>query len=85
MYARALQGYEDALGLKVMSSHIPALNTMFNLGNLFSELNEKGMAKTMYNRALTGFATIQGPSSRTCRELKRLLDALDLAPAELES
>ena len=84
MYTRALQGYEEALGLKLVSSYIPALNTMFNLGSLYSETSEKDMAKTVYTRALSGFATVQGPLSDTCRELERRLEVLDLVPAELK-
>ena len=82
MLTLALQGYEEALGLKLVSSYTSALNTMRNLGNVYSQSNKKDMAKTMYKRALSGFAAVQGPSSATCRETERLLEALDLAPAE---
>ncbi|KIM96646.1 hypothetical protein OIDMADRAFT_182888 [Oidiodendron maius Zn] len=36
IYDRTLQGYKDALGYKFVSSYIPALNTMFAFGDLFS-------------------------------------------------
>ena len=84
MYTRALQGYEEALGPKLVSSYIPALNTMANLGNVYSMTSEKDMAKTVYTRALSGFATVQGPLSDKCRDLARRLEVLDLAPAELK-
>jgi len=35
MYMRALQGYEEALGMENVDRYIPALNTMWGLGNLF--------------------------------------------------
>ncbi|OXV05561.1 hypothetical protein Egran_06671, partial [Elaphomyces granulatus] len=36
MYQRALQGYEEALGLENVARYQPALNTIWNLGNLFA-------------------------------------------------
>lgn len=69
-------------GLELVSSYIPALNTMSNLALLFSESNEKGRAKTMYKRALSEFATVWEPSAR-CRELQRQLEALELTPSEM--
>jgi tetratricopeptide (TPR) repeat protein len=79
MYTRALQGYEDALGLEFASSYLPALNTMFAFGDLFSETDRKDMAKAMYNRALSGYTTIQGPSSKLCRQVEDRLQALQVA------
>jgi hypothetical protein len=35
MYLRALEGYENALGLEFASSYLPELNTMFAFGELF--------------------------------------------------
>ena len=40
------------------------------------------MAKAMYNRALSGYTTIQGPSSKQCRQLEDRLQALQVASAE---
>ena len=58
IYERALQGYEDALHLELTSSYLPALNTMFAFSNLFSQINQKDIAKEMYNRALSRYATV---------------------------
>ncbi|TVY17528.1 Vegetative incompatibility protein HET-E-1, partial [Lachnellula arida] len=49
MYVRALQGYEDALSLELVSSYLPALNTVFAFGDLFSQIDRKDMARAMYN------------------------------------
>jgi tetratricopeptide (TPR) repeat protein len=35
MYHRALQGYETAIGADSITTYIPALNTIQNLGSLF--------------------------------------------------
>jgi hypothetical protein len=35
-YQRALQGYEEALGLENVVRYRPVLNTMWNLGGLFA-------------------------------------------------
>jgi hypothetical protein len=56
---RALQGYEDALGVNLGSSYLPALNTMLAFGALFSQTDRKDMAKAMYKRALSGYRTVQ--------------------------
>jgi hypothetical protein len=77
MYTQALQGHE-ALGLEFMSSNIPALTTMFNLGNLLFQTNRKDSAKVMYIKALSGFRTVQGPSSEMCQKIEDRLQALDL-------
>ena len=79
MYIRALQGYEDALGLELASSYLPALNTIFAFGDLFSQTDRKDMAKAMYNRALSGYTTIQGPSSKLCRQVEDRLQALQVS------
>ncbi|KAH8598438.1 hypothetical protein B0O99DRAFT_591724 [Bisporella sp. PMI_857] len=63
MYDRALQGYEDALGLELASSYLPALNTLFAFGDLFLQTDRKDMAKAMYNRALPRYTNVQGRSS----------------------
>ncbi|KAH8800844.1 hypothetical protein F5884DRAFT_824895 [Xylogone sp. PMI_703] len=62
MYDRALRGYEDAFAPKVSLTYIPALNTMLAFGELFSLTDRKDMAKAMYNRALSGYRMVQGPS-----------------------
>ncbi|KAH8588533.1 hypothetical protein B0O99DRAFT_727840 [Bisporella sp. PMI_857] len=84
MYTRALQGYENALGPEILHSHLPALDTMFVFGDLFSRTGRKDMAKEMYSRALSGYTIIQGPSSKWCRELEDRLQALQAAPIESE-
>ena len=82
MYVRALQGYEEALGSNLVSTYIPALNTMFAFGDLFSQTGRKDMAKAMYTRALSGYTTVKGPSSKWCRQLEDRLQALQLASVE---
>ncbi|RDW71000.1 putative nb-arc and tpr protein [Coleophoma cylindrospora] len=82
MYIRALQGYDNALSPELALSYLPAVNTMFAFGDLFSQTDRKDMAMVMYDRALSGYTTIQGPSSKWCRVLEDRLQALQVASAE---
>ena len=68
-----------------MSSYIPALNTIFNLGNLYLVTGQTDKAKVMYTQALTGYTTIQGASSDICKDLGDQLQRLQLGSAELET
>ena len=85
MYTRALRGYEDALSVDLMSSYLPALNAMFSFGDLLSQTDRKDMAMAMYNRALSGYRTVQGPSSKWCGVIEGRLQALRLVPTESET
>jgi tetratricopeptide (TPR) repeat protein len=80
MYIRALQGYEEALGPQLVTSYLPALNTMFASGDLFSIIGRRDLAKVMYSRALAGYRTVQEPSSKWCRRLEARLQALQDEP-----
>jgi tetratricopeptide (TPR) repeat protein len=57
MYNRALEGKEEALGLK----HISTLNTVNNLGNLYADQGKLAEAEAMYNQALQGLEEALGP------------------------
>jgi tetratricopeptide (TPR) repeat protein len=57
MYTRALQGYEEALGPK----HISTLHTVNNLGLLYANQNKLAQAEAMYDRALQGYEHALGP------------------------
>ncbi|OCK81058.1 hypothetical protein K432DRAFT_296369, partial [Lepidopterella palustris CBS 459.81] len=48
MYMRALQGYEEAVGMENVDRYIPALNTVWGLGNLFQAQKELVQAKQMF-------------------------------------
>jgi tetratricopeptide (TPR) repeat protein len=86
MFAWALQGYEEALGPMLLPSYIPALNTMFNMGLLHSTRHDTVMARMMYTKALSGFASVQGSTSEVCRDIQRRLAALDVlsSPQDLD-
>ncbi|KAJ5773565.1 hypothetical protein N7457_008461 [Penicillium paradoxum] len=57
MYQRALAGYEKALGL----DHTSTLNTVNNLGLLYSDQGKLKEAEEMYQRALAGDEKALGP------------------------
>ena len=57
IYMRALQGYEEALGLK----HISTLQTVNNLGNLYANQGKLAEADKTYERVLRGFNEALGP------------------------
>ncbi|KAF2728674.1 hypothetical protein EJ04DRAFT_91221 [Polyplosphaeria fusca] len=65
-----------------MSSYLPALHTMFAFGDLYAHTGRIDAAKEMYYRALAGYASVQGPASKWCRELENRLQALKVASAE---
>ena len=54
MYMRALKGYEKAWG----AEHTSTLNTVNNLGVLYSNQGKMAEAEAMYVRALEGFKKI---------------------------
>jgi tetratricopeptide (TPR) repeat protein len=85
MFDRALQGYDNALGVEPASSYLPALNAMFSFGDLFFQTDRKDMAMTMYNRALSGYKMVQGPSSKWCSVIEGRLQALQITPAETKT
>ncbi|OHW93509.1 NB-ARC and TPR domain protein [Colletotrichum incanum] len=58
MYKRALQGYEKALGPDAIRTYIPALNTLEDLGSLFTKLSENSKAISFYQRAQNGFLSL---------------------------
>ncbi|TGO17914.1 hypothetical protein BPAE_0404g00050 [Botrytis paeoniae] len=82
MYCQALEGYEKALGLELVSSYLPALYTIFAFGDLFSQTDRKDMTKAMYIRALSEYTTVQGPSSKWSRQTKDRLQALRVVSTE---
>ncbi|KAH8585864.1 hypothetical protein B0O99DRAFT_657101 [Bisporella sp. PMI_857] len=85
MYAKALEKYKKApFDPENISSHILALNTMFNLGELFKRTFQKDRAKALYNRALSGFITIQRLSSEMCSKIRRRLRELQFVPDKSE-
>jgi hypothetical protein len=84
MYDRALQGYEDALGLQLVPSYLPALHNICVFGDLLLQTGRKDTAKVMYDRALSGYTIVQGPSSKRCEQLKDRLQALQITSAKLE-
>jgi tetratricopeptide (TPR) repeat protein len=78
-YRRALQGYENTLGVDNIAGHQPALNTMRDLGHLLAAQGHPDEAKEMYSKALTGFRTLLGPSSDKCQLLEYSIASLDPA------
>ena len=78
---RALESYEEALGFELVKTYIPALNTMRNLGDLYSEIRPDKF-EIMYTKALSGYTIVRGSSSDICLYLKRRLDALDVSPRQ---
>ena len=76
MYTQALQGYEDALYIEHVKNYNPALNTMMNIGDLYSNTGPEE-SKAMYRKALSGYTVIRGASSDVCLALKQRLNALE--------
>jgi hypothetical protein len=51
-------------------------------GDLLSQTGRKDIAKGMYTQALSGYRTVQGPSSKWCRQLEDRLQVLQVASAK---
>jgi Tfp pilus assembly protein PilF len=75
MYQRALVGCEKALG----PDHTSTLDTVNNLGLLYSDQGKPQEAEEMYQRALTGYERALGPDHSTTRRLVDRLNALGIA------
>jgi len=56
MYKQALAGYEKALG----AEHTATLNTVNNLGSLYTSQGKLAEAESMYKRALAGYEKALG-------------------------
>jgi hypothetical protein len=76
MYERALRGYEIAIGADGITTYIPALNTIQNLGSLFELQADFAKARIMYSKALAGYKAI-GPNHPRCQSLENFLQDLD--------
>jgi hypothetical protein len=68
-----------------MPSYPPALNTIIAFGELLAQTDRKNMAKVMYTQALSGYAAVQGPSSKWCSEIEGRLQAMQLTLVETDS
>jgi hypothetical protein len=80
MYERALRGYEVALGAENITTYIPALNTIWNLGSLFQEGTDLAKARIMYSKALAGYEKVVGPNHPKSHSLRESIRALDSPP-----
>jgi tetratricopeptide (TPR) repeat protein len=83
MYDRALQAYEEARRPQLLPLYLPALNNLFSYGNLYARTDWEDLAREMYSRALAGYASVQGPASKWCREVKNRLQRLEVASLKL--
>ena len=66
---------------ELVKTYIPALNTMINLGDLYSE-TRPDESRAMYAKALSGYTIVRGGSSDVCLYFKRRLDALSISPQQ---
>lgn len=77
MFMRALQGYEETLGMEDIDRYISALNTMWGLGNLFQAqkelvLEEVGSIHTVQGYDLNYVGVIIGLDLRFDPDRRRL-------------
>ena len=82
MYQQALEGYEKALGLENAVFYIPALNTVYNLGMLFSSRGDVDRARAMYLRALIGYQKVYGQDNQDYQDVQEKLNALHISASE---
>jgi hypothetical protein len=77
MYQRALQGYEKAIGPDNITTYVPVLNMISNLGLLFKRQADLVKARTMFSKALRGYEQVFGPEHAKSETLRDKLCALD--------
>ncbi|KAK9850852.1 hypothetical protein MYU51_011447 [Penicillium brevicompactum] len=63
MFERVLEGYETALGSALVTTYVPALITLENLGLVCTELADTNNALLFYDRAISGTEAVFGRSS----------------------
>ena len=78
MYARALQGYEKALG----RDHTSTLDTVGNLGILYWNQGKLEKAKEMFERALEGYEKRFRSDHPRCCSLRQDLATLQDCAAD---
>jgi tetratricopeptide (TPR) repeat protein len=75
MYRRALAGKEKAL----VSDHTSTLDTVHNIGLLYSGQGKLKEAGDIYQRALAGYERVLGPNHNRTRRLVDRLITLSIA------
>jgi hypothetical protein len=79
MFERALRGYETAISADNITTFIPVLNTLRDLGSLFERQADYTKARIMYSKALIGYEKVVRPNHPTCQSLREILQALNTA------
>jgi len=69
IYLRVLQGYQEALGADHVQTYLPSLSTMWNMGDLYVELNQEEKAVERFSSARSGFGIVLGHSSKVCQRI----------------
>ena len=68
---------QKALGTDNVTTYIPALYTIWNLGFLFGYRGDLAKARGMCSKALVGYEKVVGPDHPTSRRWRNHLCALD--------
>jgi tetratricopeptide (TPR) repeat protein len=79
MYLRVLKGYEEARGPK----HKSTLNTVNNLGNLYTDQGKTKEARKMFARAAEGYAYVEGDHEAKMQFLQAQLCTLSTNESNL--
>lgn len=72
MFRRALTGYDKAMGI----NHTSTLDTVYNLGDLYSKQGKYAEAEKMYRQALDVYTNAQGSDHPRTRLMARTLSLL---------
>jgi tetratricopeptide (TPR) repeat protein len=84
MYRRALQVYEKAIKPENLSTHVPALTTMWSLAFLYDRQHRVEDGRTWYSKALLGYEGVFGIGHPTCQKLRSDLTSLDEEQKEVD-
>ncbi|KAI0554134.1 kinesin light chain [Xylaria curta] len=77
MLLRARQGYQEAMGLRDVMRHRPAMKNLWCLGDILLSQGKPAEAKILLEQAYTGLEALLGPSHEHVQMLRNTLLDLD--------
>jgi tetratricopeptide (TPR) repeat protein len=78
-YERTLRGYEKTAGKEHFPEHREELNILRNLGTVYREQGETAKAREVWEKALSGYSLLLGPSSDACKALVKEIEELSVS------
>ncbi|EHK97989.1 putative Aspartic-type endopeptidase ctsD [Glarea lozoyensis 74030] len=77
VYEQVLEGYEEVLGKEKFMEYVPALHTIWNLGEVAEKQGDLEGARDFYRRALEGYEKALGVENEICVESREKIGEVD--------